>query len=104
MSKKTDLTILHSMIAIEIEEKERKSDGGIFLPDSHEVLSMEGVVIDLGLGNWIENEKTGEMERETFQVKVNDRVIFSPNTTFKLEIGDRVIHLLEEKNILGIVV
>jgi len=99
-----ELTVLHSMIAIEITEKERKSDGGIFLPDAHEVLPMEGVVSSLGIGSWVENEKTGTLERDTFQVKVGDHVIFSPNTPIELEVGEKKYYLLEEKNIIGIIV
>ena len=89
---------LNDKIIVKRVEAEGKTRGGIFLPDSAKEKPKEGIVTAIGKGRLLDNG-----EWASFQVKVNDRVLFSSyaGTDVKLEGEDYLI--VSEDDILAIV-
>ena len=77
---------------------EEVTKGGIVLPDTAKEKPQEGKIVALGEGRLLENGK-----RHPFQVKKEDRVIFSSyaGSEIKME-GDEYL-VISEEEILGVV-
>ncbi|MFQ5654288.1 MAG: co-chaperone GroES [Planctomycetota bacterium] len=95
---KVKLRPLNDKLVVKRLEAEEKTRGGIVLPDTAKEKPKEGRVISLGEGKLL---KDGN--RAAFQVKKNDRIIFSSyaGTEIKLE-GDEFL-IMSEDDVLAIV-
>ena len=62
---------LHDRVVVKREAEERKSAGGIVIPDTASEKPTFGKVIAVGKGKILENGETS-----TLDVKVGDRVLF----------------------------
>jgi chaperonin GroES len=89
---------INDKILVKRLEAESTTKGGIVLPDSAKEKPKEGRVLAVGAGRVLDSG-----ERAAFQVKKDDRVIFSSyaGTEVKLE-GEEYL-ILEEGDILAIV-
>lgn len=89
---------INDKIVVKRLEANNTTKGGIVLPDSAKEKPKEGRVLAVGAGRVLDNG-----ERASFQVKKDDRVIFSSyaGTEIKLE-GEEYL-ILEEGDILAIV-
>ena len=89
---------LNDRVVVKRLEEEKKSKGGIIIPDSAKERPAEGVVMAVGKGKV--NEKG---ERTALEVKKGDHVLFSKygGTDVKLDGEDLLI--MREDDILGIV-
>ncbi len=90
---------LGDRVVIKPAEREEKTKGGIFLPDTaSKERPMEGTVLAAGPGRHDDNGQLIEMN-----VKAGDKVLFAKysGTEFKVEEIEYLI--LSEKDILGIV-
>lgn len=89
---------INDKIVVKRLEANNTTKGGIVLPDSAKEKPKEGRVLAVGAGRVLDNG-----ERASFQVKKDDRVIFSSyaGTEIKLE-GEEYL-ILEENDILAIV-
>lgn len=76
--------------------KPQATKGGILLPDSAQEKPKEGVVMAVGPGKTDENGK-----KETMNVKVGDRVLFSSYSGTEIK-GETDCLILSEDDILGI--
>lgn len=83
---------LHDRVVIKRMEEERKSPGGIVLPDSATEKPVQGEVLAVGPGKILDN---GEVRH--LQVKVGDRVLFGKYSgqTVKVD-GDELLVMREE--------
>lgn len=93
---------LADRIVVKKEEKtNRKSEGGLFIPDSvsEQGSAAVGQVIDVGEG--IYNEK-GVFLR-ALNVKAGDRVLFGKYAGVEAVINDTAYLLMQEVDILGII-
>ena len=77
----------------------KKTDSGIYLPESAKDKPKEGKVMALGAGNL--NKDTGDYL--PFTVKKGDRVIFSSYAGTEIKIEDDDYLILTEEDILGII-
>jgi chaperonin GroES len=78
-------------------EKEQKTAGGLFIPDSAKEKPMEGKIVATGPGKRDEDGK-----RIPVSVKAGDRVLFSKYSGTEIKI-DGVEHLfMREDDLLGI--
>lgn len=92
---------LHDRVVIRRMEEERKSAGGIVLPDSATEKPIMGEVLAVGPGKMLDN---GEVRK--LQVKVGDKVLFGKyaGTEVKLGLGDKEeILVMREDDLMGIV-
>ncbi len=89
---------LNDRVVVKRLEEEKKSKGGIIIPDSAKEKPAEGVIMAVGKGKV--NDKG---ERIALEVKKGDHVLFSKygGTEVKLDGDDFLI--MREDDILGIV-
>jgi len=79
--------------------KPQTTKGGILLPDSAQEKPKEGEVIAVGPGKIDENGV-----KETMQLKVGDRVLFSSYAGTEVKNNDEEMLILSEDDILGVLV
>jgi chaperonin GroES len=89
---------LHDRVIVKRLEEERKSAGGIVIPDNAAEKPDQGEVIAVGPGKKTEDGKILPVD-----VKVGDRVLFGKysGTTVKIE-GDELL-VMREEDIMGVV-
>ncbi len=89
---------LHDRVVVKRIEEERKTAGGIVIPDSTAEKPDQGEVIAVGHGKILEDGKVRPLD-----VKVGDRILFGKysGSTVKME-GDEYL-VMREDDIMGIV-
>jgi len=98
MAKEGKIKPLGDHILIRRVEAENMTKGGIVLPDSAKEKPREGIVLALGDGRLMENG-----ERAPFQVKAEDRVLFSSYAGTEIKVDGEDLLLVREEEILAIV-
>jgi len=89
---------LHDRVIVKRVEEEKKSAGGIVIPDTAAEKPSQGEIVAVGPGKVDDNGRTVQMG-----VKVGDRVLFGKYSgqEFKLS-GQDYLHMRED-DIIGIV-
>jgi len=100
MSKKKAPAVkpIGDKVLIKRLEAEEKTKGGIYLPDNAKEKPKEGRVIALGEGRLLESGK-----RVPFQVKENDKILFTSYAGTEIKIGGEEYLILGEEEILGVI-
>ena len=98
MAKEGKIRPLGEHILVRRMEAENMTKGGIVLPDSAKEKPKEGIVLALGDGRLLDNGT-----RVPFQVKAEDRVLFSSYAGTEVKIDGEDLILLKEDEILAIV-
>jgi len=88
---------INDKILIKRLEAEGITKGGIVLPDSAKEKPKEGLVLALGTGRLLDNG-----ERAGFQVKAEDRVIFSSYAGTEIKVDGEDYLILDESDVLAI--
>ena len=88
---------LNDKIVVKRLEAEAKTKGGIVLPDTAKEKPKEGKVISLGDGKLLDNGK-----RVPFQVKKNDRILFSSYAGTEVKIDGNEYVIMQEEDVLAI--
>ena len=89
---------LNDKILIKRLEAEAKTAGGLLLPDSAKEKPRQGTILSLGEGKRLENGA-----RAPFQVKVNDRVLFSSYSGNEINHEGKEYLIMTEDEILAVV-
>jgi chaperonin GroES len=89
---------LGDRVFIKISEKEEKTAGGIFLPDTAKEKPQIGEISAVGPG-----KLDDKGVRQPLEVKVGDKVLYSKYAGTDMKLGDDEYILLAEKDILAIV-
>ncbi len=90
---------LADRVVIRPQEKEEKTRGGIFLPDTaSKEKPQEGTVMAVGEGKLDDNGK-----RTPVAVKTGDKVLFAKYAGTEIKIEDEDFLILAEKDILAVV-
>ena len=89
---------LNDKIVIERLEADDKTAGGIILPDTAKEKPKQGKVLAVGEGKALDNGK-----RAAFQVKVNDRVLFTSYAGSEVTVEGKEYLILTEDDILAVV-
>ena len=92
------LTPIGDKVLVKRLEAEEKTKGGIVLPDSAKEKPQEGKVIALGDGKL---SKDGEIV--SFQVKKNDRILFSSYAGTEVTVEGEEYLIMPEDDILAVV-
>ncbi|MFN0057559.1 MAG: co-chaperone GroES [Planctomycetota bacterium] len=95
---KFNLRPLNDKIVVKRLEAEEKTRGGIVLPDTAKEKPKEGRVISLGEGKLL---KDGA--RAKFQVKKNDRVLFTSYAGTEIKVSGEEYLIMSEDDVLAIV-
>jgi len=90
---------LGDKLLIKRAEPEKKTDAGIFLPESAKDKPREGKIIALGNGRL--NKDTGDYS--PFTVKKGDNVLFTSYAGTEVKIDNDEYLIMTEDDILGIV-
>ena len=89
---------LNDKILVKRVEAEGKTTGGILLPDSAREKPRQGTILSLGEGKRLENGS-----RAPFQVKVNDRVLFSSYAGNEITVDGQEYLIMTEDDVLAVV-
>ena len=90
---------LADRVVVKPQEKEERTRGGIFLPDTaSKEKPQEGTIMAVGEGKLDDNGK-----RTPVAVKAGDRVLFAKYAGTEVKIEDDDYLILAEKDILAIV-
>jgi len=89
---------LGNNVILEVKEQEQKTASGIILTDSAKEKSNEGVVAAVGPGRLLDNGVRAEM-----QIKVGDKIIYSPFGGSEVKVGEAKYLVLSEDDVLAIV-
>ncbi|ADG68349.1 chaperonin Cpn10 [Planctopirus limnophila DSM 3776] len=92
------LTPLGDRLVLKRAEAEKKTAGGIVLPDSATDKPQRGEVLSVGEGHVKNNGN-----RIPLTVKVGDEVIFSSYAGDEFKVGDETYLLLRESDVLAII-
>jgi chaperonin GroES len=89
---------LHDRVVVERLDEERKSAGGIVIPDNAAEKPDQGEVIAVGKGRILEDGKVRPLD-----VKVGDRILFGKfsGQTVKIESAEYLV--MREDDIMGVV-
>ncbi len=89
---------LHDRVVVKRLEEERKSAGGIVIPDNAAEKPDQGEVMAVGNGKVLEDGKIRPLD-----VKVGDRILFGKysGTTVKVD-GDELL-VMREDDIMGVI-
>jgi len=89
---------LHDRVVVRRMEEERKSAGGIVIPDSATEKPIQGEVIAAGKGKILENGDVRPLD-----VQVGDKVLFGKYSGTEVKIGGEELLVMREEDIMGVV-
>jgi len=89
---------LHDRVIIKRVEEERKSAGGIVIPDTATEKPIRGEVIAVGNGKIMDN---GEVRK--LDVKVGDTVLFGKYSGTEVKLDGEELLVMSESDIMAIV-
>ena len=89
---------LHDRVIVRRLEEERKSAGGIVIPDSAKEKPVQGEVIAVGTGKILEDGKVRPLD-----VKAGDKILFGKYSGTEVRIGDEELLVMREEDIMGVV-
>lgn len=89
---------LHDRVIVRRLEEERKSAGGIVIPDTAKEKPIQGEVIAVGTGKIMEDGKVRPLD-----VKVGDKILFGKYSGTEVKVGDEELLVMREEDIMGIV-
>jgi chaperonin GroES len=88
---------LGDKIVIKVKDEEKKTTGGIVLPDSAKEKPQQGEVVAVGSGEMIDGKKV------PLDVKVGDEVIYSKYSGSEIKMDDEKYLIVKQSDILAIV-
>jgi len=89
---------LHDRVLVKrLEDQEKKSAGGIIIPDTAKEKPQEGKVIAVGDGKIMENG-----QKQPMNVKAGDRILFGKYSGTEVKIDNEDYLIMREDDILGI--
>ncbi len=89
---------LHDRVIVRRLEEERKSAGGIVIPDTAKEKPIQGEVIAVGTGKILEDGKVRPLD-----VKVGDKILFGKYSGTEVKVGDEELLVMREEDIMGVV-
>jgi chaperonin GroES len=98
MSAKTNIRPLRDRVVVRRLEEERKTAGGIVIPDTATEKPMMGVVVALGPGRTLDNGQVQEPN-----VRVNDKVLFGKYAGTEVELNGETLIVMREDDIMAVI-
>ncbi len=89
---------LHDRVIVRRLEEERKSPGGIVIPDTAKEKPVHGEVIAVGHGKILEDGKVRPLD-----VKVGDKILFGKYSGTEVKVGNEELLVMREEDIMGVV-
>ena len=92
-----DMRPLHDRVIVKRLEEERKSAGGIVIPDSAAEKPTRGEVVAVGSGKVLDDGKVRPIE-----VKVGDTILFGRYTGTEVKLGNEEYVVMREDDIMAV--
>ena len=92
-----NLRPLHDRVIIKRLEEERKSPGGIVIPDSATEKPIKGEVLAVGPGKTTDDGKT-----QALDVKVGDQVLFGKYYGTEVKVDGEEVVVMREDDIMAV--
>jgi chaperonin GroES len=89
---------LHDRVIVKRVEEERKTPGGIVIPDSATEKPMRGEVLAVGNGKVLDNG-----EQRALDVKVGDTVLFGKYSGTEVKIDEDELLVMREDDIMAVI-
>jgi chaperonin GroES len=89
---------LHDRVIVKRMEEERKTPGGIVIPDSATEKPIRGKVLSVGKGKILENGQVRPLD-----VKVDDIVLFGKYSGTEVKVDGEELLVMREEDIMGII-
>jgi chaperonin GroES len=89
---------LHDRVIVKREEEERKSPGGIVIPDTATEKPIRGRVLAVGKGKILEN---GEIR--PLDLKVGDKVLFGKYGGTEVKVDGEDVLVMREEDIMAVI-
>lgn len=89
---------LHDRVIVRRLEEERKSPGGIVIPDTAKEKPVQGEVIAVGKGKILEDGKVRPLD-----VKAGDKILFGKYSGTEVRVGSEELLVMREEDIMGII-
>jgi chaperonin GroES len=89
---------LHDRVIVKREEEERKSPGGIVIPDTAAEKPIRGKVIAVGKGKILENGQVRPLD-----VKVGDRILFGKYGGNEVKVDGDELLVLREEDVMAVI-
>lgn len=88
---------LHDRVIVRRLEEERKSAGGIVIPDTATEKPVQGEVIAVGKGKVLDNGQSRPLD-----VKKGDKVLFGKFAGSEVKLDGKELLVLREEDIMGV--
>jgi chaperonin GroES len=89
---------LHDRVLVRRLEDEKKSPGGIVIPDSAAEKPMQGEIVAVGNGKVQENG-----EQRPLDVKAGDKVLFGKYSGTEVKVDGEELLVMREDDIMGVI-
>ena len=89
---------LHDRVIVKRLEEERKTPGGIVIPDNAAEKPDQGEVLAVGSGKVMDDGKVRALE-----VKVGDRVLFGKYSGSSVKLDGDELLVMREEDIMGVI-
>jgi len=89
---------LHDRVIVKRVDKEQKTKGGLYIPDTAKEKPIEGMILAVGNGKVLEDGSVRKLE-----VKEGDRVLFGKYSGTEVKLDGEEHLIMREDDILGIV-
>ena len=94
----TKIRPLHDRVIVKREEDERKTPGGIVIPDSASEKPSKGRVLAVGNGKILEDGKVRPLD-----VKVGDKVLFGKYSGTEVKVDGDDVLVMREEDLLAVI-
>ena len=88
---------LHDRIVVKRVDEDRKSPGGIVIPDTAAEKPIRGKVVAVGKGKLLENGEVRPVD-----VKVGDHVLFGKYTGTEVKVDGEELLVMREDDVMGV--
>jgi chaperonin GroES len=89
---------LHDRVIVKREAEERKSPGGILIPDTATEKPTYGKVLAIGNGKILEDGKVRPLD-----VKVGDKILFGKYSGTEVKLDGEEVVVMREEDIMAVV-
>ncbi len=89
---------LGDRIVVKVLSEEKKTKGGIVLPDTAKEKPTEGEVLAVGTGKVLDNGT-----KQPIEVKVGDHIIFSKYAGTEVKVDGEELVIFSERDVLAII-
>ncbi len=89
---------LHDRVIVKRTEEERKTPGGIVIPDSATEKPIRGEVLAVGNGKILENGEVRNLD-----VKVGDKVLFGKYSGTEVKVDEQEVLVMREDDIMAVI-